>query len=351
MSATNARTRVRGAYLIDGVRLERELRTAPLTARPIPIERGFVGRDGRELFNTELTDLGFVTVIDRPIWGTQFGPRHRLALVITDEIEVDNMPTCVLSVDATVGQLADLLALSHGGAPRVFAGVLEVSHDRGGRWQPLAVQAGSGPWPGSLLEKLAVPGEPVGPLDVAGLLPGLHSDARVPLWLSMHRGIAGELRWDARVFRLTALLETIAKELIPSGVTVVGWEGDVLLDLEGKPATTKQLRGAIYGLLLRSLRSLSLKDQSLRAHPSRTLWEEVGVWVDIRSAVAHEGIWRPPPSPSRKAAAQRRVAEAFELAGRGDGLEGGWMRYAEACGAATEAVLRAAVLSPRGPGQ
>jgi hypothetical protein len=60
--------------------------------------------------------------------------------------------------------------------------------------------------------------------------------------------------------------------------------------------------------------------------------------------VAHEGHWRPPALPSDLANQQRRSADAFELAGRGDGLESGSLRYADAVTAATEAVLRHLVL-------
>ena len=72
----------------------------------------------------------------------------------------------------------------------------------------------------------------------------------------------------------------------------------------------------------------------------RSLWDEVGIWSDIRNLVAHEGQWLPPALPSTLAGAQRRSAAALEVAGRGDGYDAGANRYADAVMAATEAVLR-----------
>ncbi|MGH2743815.1 MAG: hypothetical protein ACRDN8_15340, partial [Thermoleophilaceae bacterium] len=267
-----------------------------------------------------------------------------LALVLTDAMEVDEAPTGTLLAKLMVNRLADLLALTQGGAPRVVAGVSEISENDPARWRTLAIMAGGGPWPGSKLENLATDAATVPSLNVAALWTTLDIEPRAPLWLSLHRGIAAEPRWDTRIFRICSLLETMGAEVFAKAVAVVDGEGRRLRGHGGQQMTTATPRGAAYMLLRRSLHALSLPDDPLLAHPSRTLWDQVGVWVDVRNAVAHEGSWRPPPLPTRKARRQQRVAEAFELAGRGDGLEGGWIRYDQACAAGAELALRAAVL-------
>jgi hypothetical protein len=70
---------------------------------------------------------------------------------------------------------------------------------------------------------------------------------------------------------------------------------------------------------------------------------ELGVWFDVRNTVAHEGACRPAPVPTRSPATRQRTPAAFELAGRGD-LDRGSQRYAEACAAGAEVVLRPVAL-------
>ncbi len=155
---------------------------------------------------------------------------------------------------------------------------------------------------------------------------------------------AAEPRWDVRIFRACSLLEAIASEVLPSGpIPIVDNLGVALCDHEGKPATTAGTRGSIYALVRHCLNVHGLRDATVVTHPSQRLWDEVGVWVDVRHSVAHEGLWAPPPLATGKPARRGRVAAAFTLAGRGDGLDAGWLRYADTSTAAVEAVLRAAV--------
>lgn len=60
--------RVRAAWLIEGVRMDGPVRMAPLSLSPVSLDRGYVGREAREIFNAELTDAGFVTAV-----GDRFG--------------------------------------------------------------------------------------------------------------------------------------------------------------------------------------------------------------------------------------------------------------------------------------
>jgi hypothetical protein len=118
------------------------------------------------------------------------------------------------------------------------------------------------------------------------------------------------------------------------------------MDNGGKLATATKLRGMMYLLVRQALEVLELSLPVVLCHPSRMLWDEVGVWADVRNMVAHEGRWPPPAFPSALSGAQTRSAAALEVAGRGDGFDAGLERYAAAASAATEAVLRAAVIKP-----
>jgi hypothetical protein len=311
-------------------------------ARPVGIDRGFVGRDGREIFNRELAEIGFVTDINAPAWGVQFGPRHRLALIESEALDIGDGVAGAQIPNALASRVGDLLALTNGGAPRLLAGVTEVSDDEGAHWRTLAIMAGSGPFPGSILESRPTGGQPIESLDTETLWTHIDDDPRVPLWLSLYRGIAAEPSWDVRVFRACSLLEAVAHEVFPSPVQATNEAGEQLLDYGGHPATTRKARGAIYMLSRRCLEVLSISDDLLLAHDNKALWDEVGVWVDVRNAVAHEGRWLPHPSASAKPNRQERVAAAFDVAGLGDGVEAGSARYAAACAAGVEVVLRAA---------
>jgi hypothetical protein len=333
----------RTAYLIDGVRLEEEMSLPPLRLLPVDLDRGYPGSELREIFNAELAAAGLVTLIEPSGWAVQFAPRHRLVLALTAPLDVGETLAGGSLASAVVGSLADLLALSHGGAPSVVAGVEEISED-GQHWRTLAVMAGRGPWPGNSLEKLPGSADHVRPLDIAGLWnEQLFADSQALFWLSLHRGIAAEPRWDVRIFRVCSLLETVGRELVERLTPVVDPDGQLLSDYNGESATAKHLRGLVYVLLQRSLDALSIPESALCAHPSRGLWDEIGIWADIRNVVAHEGRWSPAPALATDRR-QRRVAEAFELAARGDGMESGWLRYEQACAAGAEVVLRATLI-------
>jgi hypothetical protein len=169
------------------------------------------------------------------------------------------------------------------------------------------------------------------------------ADPLTALWVSMYRGVSAEGRWDVRVLRACSLLEAIGRERLTRPGPVVDAIGTPLLNHDDQPARTDQLRGLLYMLVNDAIDAVALSPRVLLAHDSRTLWEEIGVWADVRNLVAHEGQWLPPILPSTLKGPQCRSAAAFEIAGRGDGLDAGADRYAMAVIAGTEAVLRAVI--------
>jgi hypothetical protein len=207
----------------------------------------------------------------------------------------------------------------------------------------LALAVGGGAWQSSLVRKLLPVGAELEQDDPDELWAVSARDPRIRLWLSLFRGLSGDRDWDRRVFRAYSLLETIATEVAPRESDVVDRAGEVLLDREGKVATTETSRGKVHWTVQCSLVALGLPDALVVPRPSRTLWEDVGVWADVRNAVAHEGYWPPPPMPTQREIRRNEVAEAFTVAAAGDGVDVGSLRYSEMCCAAVEVVLRAAL--------
>ena len=335
---------MRAAALIEGVRLDTPVALEPFVVQPVSRDRKFIGRDGRHIFNAELADAGFVTSVDQPTWGTQLWPRRQLAFAVSSPIEGD--VRAIAAIEAVARRMADVFALSHGGDPRVYAGAFELSDDNGETWRTVGVMLGEGPYPGSTLDRLA-DGRGLPALDPAAVWCSVPSDPRLALWLSLHRAAGAERAWDARTFRLCALLETMAAEAYPQPDPVLDADGAPILNPQGVPIDTAAARGGAYMLTRRGLHALDLDEAVLCTGAGQSLWEEIGIWFDVRNTVAHEGACRPAPLPTRRAAARQRTAAAFELAGGGD-LDLGCKRYADACAAGAEAVLRAVALGRLG---
>jgi hypothetical protein len=334
---------LRSAALIEGLRLDGPLRVGQFVFEPVPIEDGFAGGELRQTFNDLLGSSGFVSEFDRPGWAMQLAPRRRLAFVATPSAEVDQIAAASMEARRTLRRLVDSLALTHGGAPRLFAAATEVSTDDGGSWRPFALMAGGGTWPGTVLERLLPDGDDLEAIDTHDVWVSAESSPLLALWLSLYRDVVAEGRWDVRILRACSLLEAIGRERVHRGIAVVNEAGEDLLDNEDRPATTRQLRGLMYVLIRSAVATVLPSSRALLTGEDRSLWEEIGVWADIRNMVGHEGQWLPPAIPSTLAGPQERSAAALELAGRGGGYGTGARRYADAVVAGAEAVLRSVV--------
>jgi hypothetical protein len=331
---------LRSAALIEGLRLEDSLSVGALVFEPVPYEAGFAGRELRQTFNDLLAARGFVSEFDRPMWAAQLAPRRRLAFVATPPVEVDEIVPASMEANRELRRLVNVLALTHGGAPQIFAAANEVSSDGGRSWRELALMAGSGVYPGNALERLLPDGELLTAVDPRDIWLRAKSSPLIALWLSLYRGVSAETRWDVRVLRACSLLDAIGRERVDRDTKVVDEAGNALLDHGGKQATTGRLRGSTYVLVRDAVDVVLSSPRMLLTSDTRSLWDEVGIWVDIRNMVAHEGQWLPPALPSTLEESQRRSAEALKLAGRGDGFDNGAKRYSDAVLAATETVLR-----------
>ena len=335
-------TLLRSAALIEGLRLENALPIGALVVTPVPYEGGFAGRELRQTFNNLLAEHDFVSEFDQPGWAMQLATRRRLAFVATPPVEVEQVVPSSMEATRTLSRLVDALALTHGGAPRIFAAANEFSTDGGGSWRTLALMAGSGTHPGNILERLLPDGDDlIAAIEPRDIWARAEENPLVALWLSLYRGISAQSRWDVRVLRACSLLEAIGRERVDRDTAVVDGSGEALLNHDGSQATAGQLRGLMYMLVRDAVDAVLSSPRALLTHDTRSLWDEIGVWADVRNMVAHEGQWLPPVLPSTLAGAQRRSAAALEFAGRGDSYEAGARRYADAVMAGAETVLRA----------
>jgi hypothetical protein len=330
----------RCAVLVEGLRLSESVQVGALAIEPVPIEGGFSGQELRQTFNDLLATHGFVSAFERWTWATQLATRRQLAFFTTPPVNVTDAVTASMSANEELASLVDALALVHGGAPRIFAAAHELSSDGGVSWRTLALMAGSGRHPTTAIERLIPDGDSLEPLDRRDIWVATKTSALVALWLSLHRGVSAEARWDVQILRACSLLEAIGRERLDAKTAIVDGSGEALLDNAGKPATTGQLRGKLYVLVNGTVGPVLSSPRVFLTDDARTLWEEVGIWTDIRNLVAHEGQWLPPVLPSSFKGAQERSAAALDRAGRGDGHEAGAERYSDAVLAATEAVLR-----------
>jgi hypothetical protein len=222
-------TLLRSAALIEGLRLEDALPIGALVVAPVPHEGGFAGRELRQTFNNLLAAHGFVSAFDRPSWAMQLATRRRLAFVATPPVEVEQVVPSSMEATRTLGRLVDALALTHGGAPRIFAAANELSSDGGGSWRTLALIAGSGTHPGNILERLLPDGDSLATIEPRDIWARAEADPLVALWLSLYRGVSAQSRWDVRVLRACSLLEAIGRERLDRDTAVVDESGEALL--------------------------------------------------------------------------------------------------------------------------
>lgn len=331
---------LRSASLIEGLRLEGPLSVGALRFEPVPHEGGFAGRELRQTFNDLLAARGFVSDFDRPSWAMQLAPRRQLAFVATPPVEVDQVVPASMEASRELRRLVNVLALTHGGAPQIFAAANELSTDGGKSWRALALMVGSGVYPGSVLERLLPDGELLTAVDPRDIWLRAKSSPLIALWLSLFRGISAETRWDVQVLRACSLLDAIGRERVDRTTEVVDENGKVLLDHGGRPATTRHLRGSTYVLVRDAVGAILSSPRVLLAHDARSLWDEIGIWVDIRNMVAHEGQWLPPAFPSTLEDSQRRSAAALKRVDGGSDYGAGAKRYSETVLAAAETVIR-----------
>lgn len=335
-----ALARYRQAVFVEGVRVP-----APEIIGPVavyPLTGVALGRDVPAMLNSVLRQYGFVTVL--PHAATMVGiagPRPLSLLALVGEMDKAADVRQMFSRQTTA--VRNVLTLRYGGETRLLASVLE--HETADRsWAGLALEHGGPGWQRTEFRALAPddyrPPEP----SSAELFDAFTHRPLPALWCQLFISSLAETRWDVRVFRLWAVLETIARRVVPKGQPVTGPDGQALWERDAKPATTDTARGRVYVLLRLAHTALAVPIGIAVTHPDHDLWSEVEVWYSVRNAVAHGGAWRIAPESERSERDRRVLARMDHAARPGGTVEEGMTRYVQHLQANVEAVVLAALL-------
>jgi hypothetical protein len=303
------------------------------------------GREVPEVVLPALREHGWDDfVFPAPAWLATTGDWGKACVVIVD-VAADPEPGAGSAGSphqqamARAIRFMDLLTLMKGGTPRVVAAVFADRRPDGG-WQPLALSAPGAARRGSdLLALLPDRAEPRLPT-VEEAVCAVAADPRLVLWLRLFRAACQTDGWDARTFQLFVLLDVIGQAHVAPRQPVLDDDQRPLRNDNGKPATTAQPRGRLYQLVRAAISHCSVPHSAVVTHPDHSLWHEIGIWLDIRDTVAHEGSWT---ATARRGPGWERVRVAASTAARGGSLEEGVQRYERAIGAAAETVLHAAI--------
>jgi hypothetical protein len=322
--------------LADNLKLSGNQRVPGLQL--LPITDTSLGADVVTALNSVLGQLGFVTGVHPVQWIRMMQEQRPAAILYAPKVWATSVDEARLESRHVAQQLLDLVALRRGATPRLLAGVVGTTDANGriccrGSWTEGTVYTGnllsgflSGEDPHSLLHQWD----------------GLTSDPRARLWISLYADALSDERWEYRLFRRFNLLEGISSQIVPKSQHVVDDNGHVLLQANGKPYTTGQARGKVFELLRHVASAMHEAQTNYTARrdsgPPPTLWEDVGVWVTIRNAVAHRGSWELPDGSPRSPA---EAATAADIASRGhDGTFGaGVSRLISAIDAASKSTL------------
>lgn len=330
------------AVLAEGVRVPEALTIAGgIQVSPIS-ER--IGRDGCAVMNAVLARAGFASEVTELQWMMSIGPRRPLFSLVTPPYNAAH-PEAWEHLSALVTLAIDALSLTFGGSGRITGSVTECFRPDES-WRTLAIAVGGPNWPVSQLRRLLPDGSLLAEFSPDEVMRAMTFQPRLAVWISLYVGAVGEARREVRHVRFWSTLESIASELIPEGEDVMDAGGAFAANDDGGKASTTHARGRVMALVVRALHKTAISADPLIAHPDHDLWEEVGVWKDIRDLVLHAGTWHPvrldEPDPRRRRAGLR-VENHAERAARGDPIDAGFDRYESCLQATVEIVLRAAI--------
>jgi hypothetical protein len=296
--------------LVDNLLLTTNQRVPGI--RIFPLSNTNLGADVAMLLNATLLQLGFDGAVDLSSWLDKMRSRRPSVAIFAPKVQAAFPQKAVDLCRQSVHQLLDLMALRRGSKPRLLGGA--VGHlDPNGQPRCAGFWIEGSDYRGNLLGGF-LSGE-----NQHGLL--LHwsnmvKDPRVRLWLSLYADAIGEDRWDYVIFRCFNLLEGIGKELLPPKKVVCNQNGVPYLQ-QGKnpsPYTTKEARGKVYALI-------QLVSARMNQSSNGNLWDEVGIWTEVRNEVAHRGTWKLPDGEtptSKQATVELQISQlgydgTFEL--------------------------------------
>lgn len=331
--------RYRAVLLAEGVLLTRALRVPGMVAQPL--SNSTRGLDLAEVLNAVLAQLSLRAQVDPSAWLDEYRRRRPTLVIHADNLHATGPEEAAqVAVEAAADLLA-LLALRRDAAPTLLAGVIESTDTDPAEH---VVWMGVQPYAGNLLGGFLSGESQAG---LVALYEGLAADPRARLWLSLHRDALADARWDFRFFRQFNLLEAMARAYFGENASVVDASGDPIVGANGAPATTRSARGKVYALVRWYLGVSQSAETNFCSDGSSPLWEEVGVWVGLRDAVAHDGGYR--ADSAKRITSAKRVEDAFAQFQRDDpDVDPAWT-YLRNIQEATKSIVDAVLRNPPAP--
>lgn len=275
--------------LASNVLLSAPMRVPGITI--IPLTNSTLGGDGVDVLNGVMAQMGYGNAISPSHWMSMMYQRRPAAIVSMPKIRAHDSESAHHVAQKISHHLLDLVALKRGAAPSLIGGVVGSAGDQ----RPIHCMGfwieGSG-YTGNLLTGFLSGTEPQA-LQVHWRQ--MSSDPRLRLWLSLYADAISDERWDYRLFRCFNLLEGIAAQKVSRGLAIIDGSGDRRLLANGRPYTTAHARGKVFEMIRLVARLANETEGNFVSLPqggsSDDLWDEVGIWVGIRNAVAHRGGW------------------------------------------------------------
>jgi hypothetical protein len=306
----------------------------------MPINHSTLGSDSVDVLNAALTQLGFTSKVEPNAWLAEMRRKRPAAVVYIPRIQAPNAEAACEETRSAVFRLLDLMTLKRGAKPEILGGAIESRDATSGQVSFAGSWIETAGYTGNLLGGFISGEDPHTLFDHWG---AIEQNPRLRLWLSLYADAVADSRWEYRLFRCFNLLEGIGKEELPSNAAVTDSKGDPILQPNNQPYTTSHARGKVYEITKKvALASnQSLQNFAHRANSSPgTLWDEVGIWVKVRNAVAHRGGWSLPDgtAPDNEHSA---TEQAIKDHGHDGSMESGTWMLVSNIRNATEATLLA----------
>lgn len=284
--------------IADNLLITKVQRVPGISLQPV---QTVLGEDVRSVLNRFLRERGVIwPCLPRRAWLARMRD-DRPAVRVECRIRAVDSQAAVAFGRPVIKQLLDMMTLRRGAAARLIAGVVLGPGRSPGRKELQDAWIEHSGYNENLLGG-NLSGEDMHALQK--LWSGLQSNQRAQLWVSLYADAVRDPRWDYQIFRYFSLLEAIADTVVPRNSPILDAAGNPRLmpNKKKESFTTSRKRGKVYALLIHLASVISHTPDSFTSFnsaqkssmtPEDKLWEEVGIWTEIRNDVGHEGAWQP----------------------------------------------------------
>lgn len=285
-----------------------------------PLDWPSRGADTYRLLESATEVAGFAHLGFRPAWmAIHAGTQYPAVGVVARSIYATDPTVAHKMFLQAVEVVGGLLAVARDCAPRPTAYTLEIRDQSSGEWRGLMTGPFGTPYSGATG---AGPAAGESQRELVAWFESWRSAPRLQLWISQWSSAIATEHWDRQCLAIVTLLEGMSRELIPQPGRPLASDGTQLSGWDGKVSNAGIARSRVYQLLMRVAKSLEIEATEFVSGKESDLWHEVGIWVDIRDAVAHHGSWMAALQPG--SAADQRVLDYVHIvnpSNPGEGLQ------------------------------